>query len=444
MTIQHLVGTLACACPQRPALAFMFALVVLVGSGGCSQQAGGTPCIDSDRGCGMACNSTYPCPTGLYCGFEKLCGKDCAVDTDCPSSRHCNDKGQCAPGRPNSSTPQTAGMSGGAAGDDVNESKADAGSDDFVLDASVTMFDAASSETCQAADVAASRVIPNVILVIDQSSSMNETFGAGSRWDVLRDSLLRPDGLIAMFESRVRFGLSMYSALEEAQGGGQPPPCPMVTSVAPMLMNFAAISSAYNAASPIGETPTGDSIDAIVDSLPQAQLDQTTGPTVIILATDGEPDRCEQLNPQEGQAEAVAAVARAFDMNVRTYIISVGSDVSEQHQQDVANAGLGLEATDMAPYWRAGDDASLREALTEIIGAQVSCEVALEGSVQSGDPCLATVELNSTALACNDGDGWELADENHIRLLGKACSDWKTLSNAALRARFPCDVTIVF
>ena len=91
-----------------------------------------------------------------------------------------------------------------------------------------------------------------------------------------------------------------------------------------------------------------------------------------------------------------------------------------------------------------GDDASLRQALTDIIGAQVSCDVTLQGSVQSGDPCGATVELNSQKLGCKDKDGWELIDPKHIRLLGKACSDFKTVSNAQVHARFPCDVQIVF
>jgi hypothetical protein len=208
-------------------------------------------------------------------------------------------------------------------------------------------------------------------------------------------------------------------------------------------MNYADISATYRDAAPLGETPTGDSIDEIVNALPKGQLDTDAEPTVLILATDGEPDRCEELNPQRGQAEAVAAVMRAFSMGIRTYIISVGKDVSAQHQQDVANAGVGRPANDPAPYWRAGDDASLRDALTEIIGAQVSCEVTLNGTVQSGDPCLGTVELNGDALECKGKDGWELADPKHIRLLGKACADWKTLRNAVVHARFPCDVEVI-
>jgi hypothetical protein len=291
------------------------------------------------------------------------------------------------------------------------------------------------------ADVSATRVIPTIVLVIDQSGSMNDGFGSGgSRWQVLRDFLLKKDGLIATFETQVRFGLAMYTAV--ASEG--PARCPKVTSVSPMLMNYAAISQTFSMAMPLGDTPTGDSIDKIVADLPKIGLDANAEPVVLILATDGEPDRCEELNPQHGQAEAVSAVQHAFEQGIRTYIISVGDEVSVQHQQDVANAGIGHNPSDPAPYWKAGDDVSLRNALTEIIGGQVSCDVTLQGSVESGDPCDGTVELNSAKLACNGSDGWMLADAKHIRLLGKACSDFKSLRNATVHARFPCTVQVLF
>jgi hypothetical protein len=235
----------------------------------------------------------------------------------------------------------------------------------------------------------------------------------------------------------------MYSAVAKPDNSGTQE-CPIVTSVTPALMNLAAITTAYRKAEPLGDTPTGDAIDKIVASLPKAELDKASEPVVLILATDGEPDRCEELNPQNGQAEAVAAAQHAFEMGIRTYIISVGDEVTVKHQQDMANAGLGHKADDPAPYWNAGDDASLRSALTEIIGAQVSCDVTLQGMVQGGNPCEGTVELNGQKLECKGKDGWELADPKHLRLLGKACSDFKTLKNAMIHARFPCGVQVVF
>jgi hypothetical protein len=300
---------------------------------------------------------------------------------------------------------------------------------------------------CPDATVRASRVTPTVMLLVDQSSSMNDPFGGdGTRWNVLRDFLLeQPNGLIADLQSQVRFGFALYSA---TSGGSDPTPigeCPMITSVQPALDNYDAISAIYAPADVIEDTPTGDSIDAVIDSLDLSNNpDVQNDPVVLILATDGEPDRCEELDPQNGQEEAIAAASRAFSMGVRTFIISVGDEVSDEHQQDMANAGLGRGPGDAdAEYWEVGDDASLRDALMEIVSAQLGCEVQLSGSVASGDACEGTVELNGDKLECDDENGWELSTPRTIRLLGSACDTLKTDPNVVLEVTFPCTVGVV-
>jgi hypothetical protein len=386
----------------------------------------------------------HACAAGLYCGADQLCAKDCTSALGCGASQHCGPNGKCVAGAaPTEGTPPAAGAGGSSELEPNNANPAPFSGGMGAV--SVPEVDA--STTCQMADVSASRVIPTVILVIDQSGSMTESFSGGTRWQVLRDFLLKSDGLIASLQTQIRFGFAMYSAVEHPDNSGTME-CPIVTSVAPKLMNFAAISDVYTKANPLGETPTGDAIDKIVNTLPTPEPDKPVDPVVLILATDGEPDRCEELNPQHGQAEAVNAVKHAFSLGIRTYIISVGDEVSAQHQQDVANAGIGRVPTDPkdnAPYWNAMDDTTLRAALTEIIAAQVSCDVTLEGKVQNGNPCDGTVELNGTKLACKGSDGWELgSDGKHIRLLGKACNDFKTIKDSMVHARFPCSVQIVF
>lgn len=422
-------------------------LLALAGLFGCSSSASSPgKCIDGDKACGAACSNLYPCASGLYCGADQLCAKDCTNERGCPSSQHCSSHGRCVAGSSTPDKPSDAGAAGagGTSSQDPNANPIPITSGTGGV--RVPDMDAAT-DTCQMADVSASRVIPTVILVIDQSGSMTEPFSGGTRWNVLRDFLLRIDGLIYSFQTQIRFGFAMYSAQANSDDTARGE-CPLVTSVAPKLMNFAAINDVYRSANPLSETPTGDAIDKIVNDLPKPEPDKQVDPVVLIVATDGEPDRCERLNPQEGQEEAVNAVKRAFMMGIRTYIISVGADVSAQHQQDVANAGLGRMAGDPmgnAPYWNAGDDTTLRQALTEIIAAQVSCEVTLEGKVQGGNPCDGTVELNGKKLVCKGSDGWELgSDGKHIRLAGKACNDFKTIKDSMVHARFPCSVQIVF
>jgi hypothetical protein len=400
-------------------------LTALAACGG--DESRPTMCIDGDETCGASCSVTDPCEAGLFCSPDGTCAKQCVLGMmPCANGGTCTPSGSCIGGN--------TGGSGGAGG---------FGNSGF---GGGPIVDNDGSFQCADTAVRASRVIPTVILLVDQSSSMDAEFGdEGTRWDVLRDFLLdEPDGLISGLQDQVRFGFALYSA---TSGGTAPDPigeCPMITKVDPDLSNFDAIASVYRDADMIEDTPTGDSIDAIVNALPAAMPDAVNGPTAIILATDGEPDTCELLDPQEGQAEAIAAAQRAFSLGIRTFIIAVGDEVSEQHQQDMANAGLGRAAGDEpAEFWTTEDGESLRAALTEIVSQQLSCEVALNGRVESGDACDGRVVLNGAPLGCDDANGWQLVDPQTIRLLGSACDELKSGAEVSLDVSFPCNVGFV-
>ncbi|MDD9933343.1 MAG: VWA domain-containing protein [Myxococcales bacterium] len=396
---------------------------------GCSDDGGGAPCVDGDESCGRDCSSLQPCPLGLYCSNDATCAKQCVAGDSCGSGP-CTPSGRC---------PSSTGA----------DNTPDGGFGNTRVPPTDTTVEPPPPADCAETTVHASRVEPTVILIVDQSSSMDDEFEGGrSRWDVLRDFLLgEPEGLIADLQSQVQFGLALYSA---ESGGDNPDPigeCPMVTTVAPALDNFDAIAQVYRDADVIEDTPTGDSIDAIIEDLGLTTLDpdQQANPIVFILATDGEPDRCEELDPQNGQDEAIAAVERAFQLGIRTLIISVGEGaVSAEHQPDVANAGLGRVAGDPpAEFWVAGDDTTLRAALTDIVGDQLGCEVQLNGRVE-GDECLGRVTLNGRDLECGGANGWELTTPRTVRLLGTACDDLKQMDEVLLEVRFPCEVGVVF
>ncbi len=359
--------------------------------------------------CDMECSALTPCPAGYYCGGAGTCTADCVPGDDrtCGAGATCTSDGRCVV-RPG-----------------------DGG------------YDAAG---CAHVRVEARRVTPNVILVVDQSGSMTAGFGGSNRWDALRDSLMdEPDGLVYAMQSVVRFGLALYSAEQPNDDEPVPGMCPLITWVDPALDNHGAIDAVYGPADPIDETPTGESLDAVID-LWRSAPDPSSDPTIFILATDGEPDTCAQPNPQEGQPEALAAAARAYSMGIRTFIISVGEGVvSATHLQDMANAGLGRGAGDPdAPYWVAGDDAGLRDALSAIIGGELSCVVELNGRIQDLEAaCVGSVNLNGRTLTCDDPNGWRVIDETHIELVGDACTELQSGPGTRLDATFPCDIILI-
>lgn len=362
--------------------------------------------------CGMECSASMPCPNGYYCGSEGTCTADCTPGDPegCPAGSTCTADGRCVA---------------------------------LASDAGGGQRDAAG---CAHVRVEARRVTPNVILVVDQSSSMNERFGDSNRWNALRNSLLAmPDGLIYALQSQVRFGLALYSAEQPNDSEPVPGMCPLITWVDPALNNYDAINDVYGSARPIDETPTGESLDAVID-LWQSAPDHTSDPTIFILATDGEPDTCAQPNPQNGQEEAIAAARRAYAMGIRTFIISVGRGVvSAEHLQDMANAGQGVEPGEPdAPYWVAGDDQGLRDALTAIVGGELSCVVELNGRIDDvSQACTGRVVLNGRDLACDDPNGWRVIDDTHIELLGDACTELQSGPGARLDASFPCGIILI-
>ncbi len=377
----------------------------------CDDSApGGNAACESDDptdGCDAACDQSNPCGLGLQCR-DGRCEADCNADSPCPTGFVCNFLGACEPVAPSNDGGLPPGV-------------------------------------CATIELAARPVTPNVLLIVDQSGSMRNDFEAGrSRWVSLQQALLaQPDGLVASLQEQVRFGLALYSA-ESEDDENVDGVCPMLTDVNLALRNYEGIASVYNAAEPVDETPTGDALMEILDRL-GATPDPDVNPTIFILATDGEPDTCEQPNPQRGQEEAIDAVTEAFRRNIRTFVISVGEgSVSRRHLQDLANAGLGRGPGDPdADFWVAGNEDGLGDALREIVGGVVSCDVILDGRIDPAEACTGSVRLNGRELTCDGPDGWSARSDNRIEIRGEACEELQGMSGAILEATFPCNIVLI-
>jgi len=327
-------------------------------------------------------------------------------------------------------TSTTAGSEGTASGgsttaDTASESSAgssgsgDAGDEDPEESSSSTSgYDeeaSGSTMDCPSAVVNFTPQIPTVVLLIDQSSSMNEDFGDDSRWDAVRDALIEPGAVIDSLQDRVRFGLALYSSRNGFSGGE----CPLLTEVAPAVDNLAAIDEVYSDADPIDETPTGDSLVAVTADLVALDVD---GPKVIVLATDGEPDTCEVPNPQQGQQQSIDAVTAAFEAGIRTFVISVGNEVGEDHLQDLANAGVGWEDGDpQAEYYVPADQDAMIAAFSGIIDGVRDCILTLDTAILPGQADRGTVTVNGDAIPFDDPDGWRVNSSTEIELTGAAC-----------------------
>jgi hypothetical protein len=386
----------------------MFGGLVAVSCGG-SDESEDAPCEGALKSkCGQSCSNDTDCGSGTYCGTDGKCTADCTKSSDCGSGKVCTAAGRCISG--------------------IN---LDSGGNN----------DGISGEGCINVDVTFEKQIPTVVLLIDQSGSMDEQFGgAGTRWNVVKNALMnQTTGIVKVLENDVRFGLALYTSHDGNNGGT----CPILTDVMPpALANFNAINAVYGPATFDGETPTGESIDAVAAALaPFAE----PGPKAIVLATDGEPDTCAQPNPQNGQAESIQAAQDAFANDISTYIISVGEDVSLGHLQDMANAGVGLPVvggSQNAPFYQAVDQAALVKAFNDIIYGVRPCTFQLNGKVEPGKESQGKVDLDSQPLGYEDPDGWKLNGDDEVELTGAACDAIKS-GDHDLKINFPCGSFVV-
>jgi len=322
-------------------------------------------------------------------------------------------------------------------------------------------------------------IVPTVILLIDQSLSMRDPFESSTRWSTLQNALMdASDGIVPTLQGEVRFGISFYTSFNGSAGGE----CPLLEEVAPSITNYDAIQELYDRMSPQHQTPTGDSISAITQTL---LADTFPGPKAIVLATDGEPDTCEMPDPNLGQGESIAAAQYAFSMDIPTFVISVGNDISLQHLQDLANAGAGLPVdlpddggsssgsssgdgsetgssstgdllaeassstgtggeadTDAssssgvgsssesgdetgggemnAKYYVPEDRDALAAAFREIVTDIRPCTYLLEDPIEGGG-ANTRITLNGDVIPFGYADGWQIRSPNEIELVGAAC-----------------------
>ncbi len=309
------------------------------------------------------------------------------------------------------------------------------------------------TDTCANLDLSLERQPATIMLVIDHSASMDLQMGdTDTRWSVLVYTLMgtvdNPEkGLVWNLEQRVNFGMVLFTAKRN-----QPETCPMLQTVAPALNNgdeigdiFKADDETYKGASPV---PAG--IDAAVQLLKEME-----GPSkkVMLLATDGDPQTCDNLAVNDDAAAqdvTVKAVQDAYAAGITTFVIGLDDATDEPaaaYLQQVANAGIGLDPNDSekAEFHQGLTESSLVDAITNVIVEEAqSCVYELNGKgVAEGQESKGTVTLDGKELELNNTEyGWRLKSSSEIELLGGACDDIQ-LGEHQLTADFPCEAIVI-
>lgn len=324
---------------------------------------------------------------------------------------------------------------------------------------------------CNELAVEFERIIPTVSVLVDRSRSMfvsNEQVTRDQLWDPLFEALTDTTaGVIPALQEDVRFGFTAYNR-DAALGDAS---CPNLETVPIGLNNAEAITSAYAAAGvePANvykwDTPTAESVRAAAAELVAFA---EPGPKYLLLVTDGNPDRCNEADPQCGQDDAIAAVQEAHLAGVTTFVVGLGEVAGvgaaagcwgrcgALHLQDIANAGTGqpvlrntnqnflnncfngrrdamgvqqfvatyvddAAAAGSAEFFAPADGAALRDTLGGILRGVRSCTFSLSQAVQQGSEATGTVQLDGEDLSFGDPNGWTMLNPTDVQLTGQAC-----------------------
>lgn len=309
---------------------------------------------------------------------------------------------------------------------------------------------AASHDMCNKLEIDFAPRIPSVFILVDRSGSMFDN----NLWEPLKVGVL---AVIQQLAGEMRFGFSSYTG----QNGMT---CPQLSDVVPLAQqNYAAIEQAYDAIQKPqfkAETPTSAALTAVSKILQSEPEDR---PKYILLATDGEPDFCDDPNVTCSRDAVVAAAQAAFSLGIGTFIVSVGGGVDRGHLGDVANAGTGQPVEDrnmavhyqcpttMAQYSASSGNAPFFEpdvndrdalvaTLSNTIAGVRSCVFDLGGKVQI-DLAMADqgmVAIDGKPVPFGGADGYRMNSATQLELLGAACQELRQPATKHVSIDFPC------
>lgn len=254
---------------------------------------------------------------------------------------------------------------------------------------------------CTAATV--SPVAPYVLMLVDGSGTMFDNGRIGRIRTSLTDGT---NGVITKTQTLAQFGMSTYTG----NGGGT---CPIVFKADCAPSNNDNIRNALNNAQRGLTDPLVEQLTALATA-PFASL---PGKKVIVLATDGVPNSCNN-NTGDRTDEAVDQVTSLRNTyNIDFYSIGLDNQVPNTFLTKMADAGLGVPGS---PTYAANGQAELTTTYQTIVDKILDCEFTIDSGMTSSS---GTVTVDGATKTY--GTDWMEVDATTFQLLGQACTDYK-------------------
>lgn len=281
-------------------------------------------------------------------------------------------------------------------------------------------------DVCEEVVIAAKPTIPDMMIVLDRSSSMKTA--KVNRWD---PSVAALKSVTAQLESSMRFGLMLFPracAADDADclKAEAFDPCHGGTLDVPVEIGAANdIAAQLTATIPGGGTPTGPTLDAALSVLTSTPIDVDgpPRPQYVILVTDGQPscpngEGLASATSEQLAADLTLAVQSIDDLKaagILTYVIGYTEGLDPSLINALTEFAMHGGTND---YHTVQDEAGLVTELKKIAGEIVPCSYEL--NTQPDDLSYVEVKLDGHQLNLNDPDGWSI-NEKTVTLEGAAC-----------------------
>jgi hypothetical protein len=348
--------------------------------------------------------------------------------------------------------------------------------------------EAGAAEHCGATALEAAPPEVNVLLVVDKSSSMDETeeFPEG-RWKTLGDAL---EAALEETGSRIAYGLELFPFADDPDE--TPATCQTPTGldvlvpIQPGQDQVTEIVAALDTYEPAGGTPTADALERALDYFAEGDGQELSGQRYVLLATDGGPncnadlscdaDSCT-INRENPMAEAgcggsccdpdldplgptnclddertVARVEALADAGIKTIVVGIpGTDFFADTLDALAEAGRAPNPDAPPSYYRvtSADGADgLAETLTRITtGLITTCRLQLTSTPSDPDyEGLLNVEIDGKEVPQAGDDGWSVDRSTTpptVVLKGATCEYLETQGAEQVTITYGCPTIVV-
>ncbi len=305
-----------------------------------------------------------------------------------------------------------------------------------------------------------SRLPPEMLIVLDQSGSMDDPASSGgSKWSQTAEAMRQT---VKSSQGDIAWGIEFFPLQ-----GDTSCTVPQTVSVPVGLNQGTQIVDAINRQSPAGGTPTAQAVLAAMEHLSQRT---TPNPKFILLATDGKPScpdfdaacTCPDGTPSKtgpsGQpccdqgivclscgivvpeATTVTAIEKAAAKGIHTFVVGIALEAKETAAMDKM-AEAGKEARAATPrFFPVASQAELSTTINSIAKGVLSCTLTL--SKEPPNPLFVGVFSDGQKVSRDPKrvDGWEWVTPTSLQLFGPPCEKLKAGGAAKLEVVFGCSL----